>query len=452
MRLNGWLAAGAAAALATAPGWAQRLELAGRLNVTHVWSGCPVGFAMLTHPNRQFLAFYDADRVMTLAQRDLPDTTWTFAALPSRLGWDSHNCVTLAVDRDGFLHVSGNMHCAPLVYFRSTRPLDIHSMQPLHRMTGAREERVTYPRFMNGPDGALLFTWRDGGSGNGATLWARYDAATRKWSPLTPEPLFDGQGRMNAYPHGPVRGPDGRFHLSWVWRDTPDCETCHDICYARSRDMVHWENAAGKPLTLPVRAGADVVVDPVPARGGLINPCQAIGFDAQGRAIVSYTKHDAAGNTQLCNARWEDGAWRVSQASDWNHRWDFSGRGSIICEIGVGAVEAQDGTLAQSYSHATLGGGRWALDPATLKPTGPAEPWLRYPAEVGRNENPHPGMQLRTAADLAADPTTGRSPDGFHYRAVWESLPPNRDRPQPGPIPPASILRVYQMRAASDPR
>jgi hypothetical protein len=38
-----------------------------------------------------------------------------------------------------------------------------------------------------------------------------------------------------------------------VWRDTPACETCHDISYIRSRDMVHWENAAGKPLALPIK-------------------------------------------------------------------------------------------------------------------------------------------------------------------------------------------------------
>ncbi len=428
--------------------WGQQLELAERLNVTNVWSGCPVSFSMLTHSNRQFLAFYDADRVMTLAQRDLSTDVWTFAALPSKFGWDSHNYVTMAVDRDGYLHVAGNMHAVPLVYFRSARPLDICDMQPVHRMTGEREKRVTYPRFMNGPDGALLFTYRDGSSGNGSTLWNRYDAATRTWSRLMPEPLFDGQGLMNAYPCGPVLGPDGCYHLSWVWRDTPACETCHDISYIRSRDMVHWENAAGKPLALPIKLGDDVVIDPVPVRGGLINPCQAIGFDAQGRVIVSYTKYDAAGNTQLCNARRENNAWRIVQASDWNYRWDFSGGGSIIGEIGVGAVEARDGALAQGYSHAKLGGGRWTLDPATLKPTGKAKSKLRFPREIDRKENRHPGMGMRGANDLAADPATDRSPDGFYYRAVWESLPANRDRPQPGGIPPASALRVYKMRVA----
>ena len=435
-----------AAVCVAAAAHGQRMELVSRIEVAPVWAGCPVGFAMLTHTNRQFLAFYSEERVMTLAQRELDSSEWTFAELPSKLGWDSHNSIALAVDGDGFLHVSGNMHGVPLVYFRSAAPLDIRDMEPVHRMTGDRERRVTYPRFIKGPGGAFLFTYRDGGSGNGSTLWNRYDRAARAWTRLMDEPLFDGQGKMNAYPCGPELGKDGFYHLTWVWRDTPACETCHTFSYIRSRDMVHWENAAGLPVPLPIRLGADVVVDPVPVNGGLINPCQGIGFDTQGRVVVTYTKYDADGNTQLMNARLEDGAWKIVQTSDWNYRWAFSGGGTIIGEVGVGAVEVQDGAVAQSYSHAKLGGGRWRLDEATLKPVGKMDTPVRLPREVWRNEHALPGTGVRNALDWAADPETGLSPDGFMYRACWESLPANRDRPQPGGVPPPSRLRVYKMK------
>lgn len=424
----------------------QKVALVERLEVAPVWSGCPVGFAMLTHSNRQFLAFYSAERVMTLAQRELCTNAWTFVELPSKLGWDSHNYVTMTADAAGYLHVSGNMHCVPLVYFRSERPLDIRSMLPVHRMTGALEKRVTYPRFIKGPDGALLFTYRDGGSGNGSTLWNRHDCASQTWSRLMDEPLFDGQGKMNAYPHGPVLGKDGFYHLTWVWRDTPACETCHDISYIRSRDMIHWENAFGQAVTLPIRLGADVVIDAVPVKGGLINPCQAVGFDAQGRVIVTYTKYDAAGNLQLMNARCESSEWKRYQTSDWNYRWEFSGGGTIVTEVGVGGVELQDGALVQGYSHAKLGGGRWLLDEATLKPAGKAKGGVQWPKAVGRKEHPMAEMGLRHAPDAAADPASGVSCDGFVYRACWESLPANRDRPQPGGVPPPSKLRVYKMK------
>ena len=428
----------------------QKWDVAERVEVAPVWSGCPVGFAMLTHSNRQFLAYYSADRVMTLAQRDLNTNAWTFTELPSKLGWDSHNYVTMALDASGFLHVSGNMHCVPLVYFRSERPLDSRAMVPVNRMTGEREKRVTYPRFMTGPDGVLLFTYRDGGSGNGSTIWNRYDCAAKTWTRQMSEPLFDGQGKMNAYPCGPVLGKDGYYHLTWVWRDTPACETCHDISYIRSRDMQHWENAFGKPVELPVKLGADVVVDPVPVKGGLINPCQAVGFDLHGRVVVTYTKYDEKGNLQLMNARCEGPAWKRVQTSEWNYRWEFSGGGSIKGEVGVGPVENQDGVMAQGYSHAKLGGGRWRLDETTLKPFGKLKGPVQWPKELGRIENAVEGMGLRHAADLAADPQSGVSADGYTYRACWESLPANRDRPQPGGVPAPSKLRVFKMRAVNE--
>ena len=47
--------------------------------------------------------------------------------LPSQVAWDSHNYITMTADRDGYLHLSGNMHVAPLVYFGTAKPYDIHS-------------------------------------------------------------------------------------------------------------------------------------------------------------------------------------------------------------------------------------------------------------------------------------------------------------------------------------
>jgi len=106
------------------------------LDVASVWSGHPVGFALLTRGNQQFVAFYDAERRMTLAQRTLGEHRWSLTVLPSTLGWDSHNYVTMAMDREGYLHVAGNMHASPLVYFRSARPYDASSMERVSALTG----------------------------------------------------------------------------------------------------------------------------------------------------------------------------------------------------------------------------------------------------------------------------------------------------------------------------
>ena len=61
------------------------------VDVEPVWSAHPVGFCLLTSAPHQFVAYYDAQRRMTVAQRRLDGKSWTFTRLPSTLGWDSHN-------------------------------------------------------------------------------------------------------------------------------------------------------------------------------------------------------------------------------------------------------------------------------------------------------------------------------------------------------------------------
>ncbi|NLS93995.1 MAG: hypothetical protein GXX96_17690 [Planctomycetaceae bacterium] len=415
--------------------------LAESVDVAPVWAGHPVSFCLLTDGDRQFVAYYDAERQLTVASRRLDSSDWTTKVLPTRVGWDSHNCVTMAFDADGQLHVSGNMHCVPLVYFRTQRPRDVTSLEPVSSMTGKNEDRCTYPRFLTGARGELIFTYRDGSSGNGSQIWNVYDLASQTWDRLLDTPLFDGEGERNAYFVGPVQDKEGTFHICWVWRETPDCATNHDLCYARSRDLVHWEMSDGKPLELPITLATAEIVDPVPEGGGLINGNTKIGFDADGRVILSYHKHDADGHTQIYNARHEAGGWTIVQASDWDYHWDFQGGGTIQFEIHVGPVSITDaGLLVQSNSHAKQRGGRWQLDPVTLKPVGPAPQEPGYPTGLSVIESGFPGMQIRRASDL------GEAADAeVRYILQWETRPANRDRPYPGAPPPPSMLRVHKL-------
>ncbi len=467
----------------TAPAAAQSgaLPEAQALDIAPVWSGHPVGFALLTVGRRQYVAFYDADRKMTVAARSLDGRQWQMVRLPSVLGWDSHNYVTMAVDAKGHLHVSGNMHCVPLVYFRTERPGDIESFRPEPAMVGRNEQRCTYPRFLRGPAGELIFTYRDGRSGNGEQYFNVYDPAGQSWRRLIDSPLFSGEGKMNAYFVGPVQDTSGVFHVCWVWRNTPDCATNHDLCYARSKDLVRWETSDGRPLALPITLAKAEVVDPVPPGGGIINGNTKIGFDGQGRPVISYHKFDAQGRTQLYNARREADGWRIYQTSRWDYRWQFEGGGTIRFEIGFGPVVARaDGSLTQSWHHIKHGSGTWTLDPQTLQPIDPRKaatqaerdksvgeksvgekatadkargeksepvgaaaprsaPRGRLPKSFHQVESDWPEMEVRTAEDL------GQPEGDVRYVLRWETLPSNRDRPRPPPLPPPSMLRLYEI-------
>jgi hypothetical protein len=418
-------------------------EVVDILDVAPVWGGHPVGFALLTAPPNQYLGFYDAERRMTIGHRKLDSTTFQFKRLDENIGWDSHNYIAMTLDDGGFLHVSGNMHVHPLKYWRSQLPYDAGGLKRVPAMVGGNETRCTYPVFFRGPEKSFLFTYRDGSSGSGNQIYNVYNQKTQQWKRLLDTPLVDGEGKRNAYLTGPHAGPDGYYHLAWVWRDTSDCATNHSVSYARSKDLVHWENSRGVPFSLPITYGTAEIVDPVPPGGGAINGNLRIGFDGEQRPILSYHKFDEDGKTQVYSARLESEAWRIRQSSDWDYRWEFGGGGTIHFEIRVNSVRSgKDGVLTQQWSHDKHGSQRWKLDPETLAPVEQIPIPKRWkPKAFSVVESDFPDMGVRLAHDKGGSGEAGKS-----YVLRWESLGKNRDRPREKPWPKPSMLQLYLVK------
>jgi hypothetical protein len=140
--------------------------------IDRVWSGHPVNFDILTDRGHQFIAYYDSDRRLTVKGRSLGGDDWACVRpegtevtrrerMSNVTGWDSHNYLAIALDRDGCLHLSGNMHADPLVYYRTSRPYDLKTLQRIDRMTGKNEASATYPGFLTNEAGDLIFRYRD---------------------------------------------------------------------------------------------------------------------------------------------------------------------------------------------------------------------------------------------------------------------------------------------------
>ena len=415
-------------------------------DIAEVPSGFPVGFCLLTAGKTQYVAYYDKLRRMTIASRTLGSNKWTYQVLPSKVGWDSHNGITMTVDDDGDLHVSGNMHCVPLIYFRTEKPGDITTLKKL-TMTGQAENRCTYPKFMRDADNRLIFHYRDGGSGRGNEIYNVYDLKTKTWTGLLDTPLTDGQGKMNAYMSGPVRGPDGLFHMIWVWRDTPDCATNHHLSYARSKDLIHWESAFGGKVNLPLTISEKKLwVDPIPSGGGIINGGARLSFDRDNRPIVNYHKSDKDGNMQIYVARPENDKWVRRQLTDWDKAVKFSGSGSMGF-IGIRISElsqAEDGLLTMTYRHRDYGNGRLVIDEETLRSIDKNVTIKedQYPEALDELQSDFKGMGIRRTKDI------GDSGDeNVRYMLQWETLGGNRDRPRKPPLPQPSTLKLYKLRA-----
>jgi len=426
------------------------------VEIDTVWPGHPVNFTMHASGDRQFFGYFDAERRMVLATRRLgdeqvqrfyPQTGYDQpprggSPASTRLGWDSHNDIVMAFDSEGHIHVSGNMHNNALTYFRTSKPHDLGTLVHIPQMTGELEDRVTYPNFRHSADGDLIFTYRHGSSGRGNQISNRYCTESRTWSRLLDQPLTDGEGERNAYLIGPVRGPDGWYHLTWVWRDTPCCSTNHNLSYARSPDLRNWFTAAGDPLGLPLTLNtAGVIVDPIPPQGGIINGTGRPGFDHDGNIVITYHKFDKEGNTQAYVARWKD-EWQIKPITDWDYRWFFEGGGSIIFEVRLGTVQPRsDQYLQMDYYHARYGSGTWLLN-KELDIVGRVHKRESVPAELENPISDFPEMTVHLRQG-----SSGRTDDGssFRYLLRWETLPHNRDLPREGLLPEPSPLQLYKI-------
>lgn len=431
-----------------------------RIVIDKIWSAVPVGFDIMTVGDRQYIAYYNSDRRMVVGQRNLDDDKFDLHVLPSLSdkpptrgtsstiqGWDSHNYIIMASDNDGYLHLSGNLHASPLTYFKSEKPRDISTLKQVQPMVGPNEKRTTYPKFMNGPDGELIFHYRDGGSGNGNEIYNVYDEKAKMWKRFFDVPFVSGQGKMNAYQVGPTLGPDGWYHLLWVWRDTPDVATNHDLSYARSKDLRNWEGANGEKLTLPITIDQKAaIVDPVPPGEGLHNSHRHLSFDRQGRPVITYFKHTPSGDTQAFAARFDDGKWNISQISDWEGRHLFKGGGSGPATFGtsISTAPAQlhgDDQLAMRFSHWKAGSGLLVFDEATLERVDVAPNKANpIPESLRKAQSDFPGMRpkWRESRGVAKDA-------GHFYIMRWETLGSNRDRPRKGPLPENSELVLYRI-------
>ncbi len=402
--------------------------------IDQVPSGFPVNFALLTHEDEIYVSYYNQDHNMVIAKKEISASNWDKKILDTKIGHDSHNYIAITIDDEGYLHIVGNIHSSPLVYFISEQPYDIHSIKPLHHMTGAEEDVTTYPEFMRGPEDELIFHYRYGISGNGYEVYNIWKPEKQKWERLFDTPLTDGQGKMNAYLQGPKLGSDGYFHLLWVWRDTPDCATNHDLSYARSKDLIHWESVDNEKLELPITIEDEsTYVDSTPIYGGLINIGIKIGFDANDNFLAGYHKYDEDGNTQLYIAEYQTGKWLHHKITDWDYRWDFKGYGTIVNELLLEPIYPdREGNLVFGYHHFQKGNNQLIIDPGTFKIIREEPLWVNYPMEIDSVQSKIPNMLVHKVFDSGNDKSN-------NYLLRWETLPPNNDQKRQDTFPPSNL-------------
>lgn len=282
---------------------------------------------LFTRSDTQYAGFYAQDGTLVLAKRRLPDGAWELrrTGLKGNVN-DAHRTVAIAVDGDGVLHVAWDHHNNPLNYVRGVAPGSLE-LGPKLSMTGQNEASVSYPQFLPRPNGDLLFFHRDGGSGRGNLVLNRYSTRERRWTQVHAK-LIDGEGQRSAYPAMTVDWK-GVLHLAWVWRETPDVATNHDLCYAQSADGgVTWTTAAGRPLAVPFNATNAEYALRIPQGRTLMNP-PSLAADARGHPLIAnYWCPEGSEVPQYHLVRFDGKSWRVTQATARTAAFSLSGGGT----------------------------------------------------------------------------------------------------------------------------
>lgn len=280
------------------PAIAQTIKKVKEISVAKGWASNSINTvvfrknALCSFGNTQYVSYYNNEGFVVLGKRKLSSKKWVLRTTNLKGNVvDAHNSISIMVDGDGYLHLSWNHHGNKLHYCKSIKPGSLEMGEELP-MTGSLEQKVTYPEFYSLPDGNLLFFYRDGQSGQGNLVINRYNTKEKKWVQLHTN-LIDGEKKRNAYWQACVDAK-GTIHISWVWRESSDVASNHDMCYARSMDAgLTWENSKGEKYQIPINAATAEYICRIPQKSELINQTSMYADDNGNPIIASYWKDKA---------------------------------------------------------------------------------------------------------------------------------------------------------------
>ncbi|MDN3596721.1 BNR repeat-containing protein [Zunongwangia endophytica] len=281
--------------------------------------------ALVSSGDFQFIAYYDDSSRVILGNRKLNSKKWKLQTSDFTGNTkDAHNAISIALDGDNRLHASWDHHDNPLNYAVSESAFSTTLGEKV-AMTGKDENKLSYPQFYNLKNGNLFFLYRSGQSGKGKLVSKLYNIDNREWEDLH-DNLIDGEGERNAYWQASV-DRNGTIHLSWVWRESWDVSTNHDMAYARSKDGgITWEKSNGERYKLPITASTAEYAWKIPQSSELINQTSMTADKNGNPYIVTYWTEDNKTDYQLIYL--EKGEWKHENTNFRNSTFQLGGGGT----------------------------------------------------------------------------------------------------------------------------
>jgi len=355
--------------------------------------------SLISFKDSQYAAYYDQEQNVVLAKRKIGSAHWKLVTTPYKGdATDAHKSISIMVDGDGFLHIAWGQHNNNLNYAKSVLAGSL-TLGNKEVMLSAKENKVSYPEFYKMGNGDLLFFYRDGGSGNGNLMINRYSLKTKKWTRVQ-DGMIDGEGQRNAYWQVAI-DQVGTIHLSWVWRESPDVATNHDLCYAKSTDGgLTWLKSTNEKYSLPITAANAEYALKIPQKSELINQTSMF-VDAKGKVFIAgYWRDTNEAIPQYHLVFKTGGHWEVSNLKFRKTTFSLSGGGTKQIPIsrpqiivwpsgkhyaaGLLFRDADRGNKVSIALNGELGSGDWKVEDLTQKSLGDWEP--SYDTELWKSK------------------------------------------------------------------
>lgn len=373
------------------------------VNIENGWARNSINTVIFRHNSitsyktYQYVAFYDDSANIILAKRQFASTEWEIYKTQYNGNVnDAHNSISIIFDGDGYLHMSWDHHGNPLNYCRSKFSGRLELTDKM-TMTDSVEQNVTYPEFDLLLLGNLVFLYRDGTSGKGNLAMNFYDIQSKTWTKLHNN-LIDGEGQRNAYWQTTV-SEDGTIHLSWVWRESWDVATNHDICYAKStNEGKSWLNSRGEKYVLPITAETAEYAIRIPQGNELINQTSMYTDSGDHPYIATYWKPEGSQIPQFHLVYYDGTRWNSKQISNRKTAFSLSGGGTKRIPISRPLIlmdkndtvyiiyrDAERGNLVSVAKCDDLENNIWTTSDLTSFPVGQWEP--TYDSELWKSEN-----------------------------------------------------------------
>jgi hypothetical protein len=272
---------------------------------------------------------YVTQQLKTLIVKKSPDGTLVKNVIFEETGNDPwHTGASVGIDRNGYIHVAGNMHHSPNNHPKNGNPLHEYAWQYMvsanpedissFTFVGDDESRtvpgtwITYPSYYRDLNGVLYVSFRHRvkfGTGWSpgiiAAAIARYDADAKIWIMLggTDYPhgvktFFWNDSGAEGTAYQPYRprlffDRDNRMHVTWVADDGNGSSGYHThVLYAYSEDGGETFKRADGSLfeTLPITLeNGDVVVGPAwSGSDGSLWYSSYVGVTSDGHPAVSF--------------------------------------------------------------------------------------------------------------------------------------------------------------------